>query len=658
MLGIHFWLNQKFLAPATNLEAFFSDGRYAVEISAVSHGSRYEDSKKLPVDDLASLNPEVEGVIVDNFLPHVSTVFVFTNGPNQIKYDARWIRNRSDVDSTLIEYLEELRTDLHYFQMLEQGIHAEASFPVDSFMQYSSSEILTSPVSDNLILFEVNVANSENPISFIEGEIARVEEELDTPQFGRHLNSAGYGYLPIDASDSYWLKMLVFYSEPTAIKNSSGVLLEDDIWINGTVYNQTLWDSRNTGSFVRSSPSASASYVEYFQEELGSSFPAEVTPENAVLYSYVGNLPSTFSGTLQVRIGLSPAISTTGPRDLAGHLMDLNPATIAFTRQGYESWENLTQGSFAGYDLYEKKRLEWGIPFWERIGYLLYAKVGMDTVAEVNLGSIGLEEANFQGTCSPRYGAWMYIDEDGETGFDVPVVLYDGSVLNHSFQTKYPVGSLSGDSFWFENITPNRTISSDGRYFWMTGSENNTSMQVSSAYAYCVDSESGSTQSYFLCSGWCSGTKEVNTQFSGSYARIKKIYKTGDALVSYGYFTSSSPDPIIDYRVIRVSGLASNDDIEENIFGSVCTNNVNPILASSQLLNNPIDYSIELLVPAGVWSVSVFDLTGRILINESGLASNFQNHLSFNTINIPSGIYLLKYTVDGEETVRSISILH
>jgi len=467
-------------------------------------------------------------------------------------------------------------------------------------------------------------------------------------------------HLVIDASDSNWLKMLVFYSEPTAVENSSGDPLKDDIWIEGTVYHQTLWDSRNTGSFVRSSPAASASYVKYFQEELGSSFPAEVIPENAVLYSYIGNLPNTFSGTLQVRIGLSQANPTIGPRNLAGHRMDLNPATIAFTRQGYESWENLEPGSLYGYDSKEEKQLEWGIPCWWRVESLLYAKVGMDAVAEVDLGKIGLEEASFHGSCFPRYGAWMYLDEVGKTGFDVPVVLYDGSVLNYNIQTKYPLGDANNyDFFWNGCSARYMKISPDGRYFWMTGSENNTVMHISSAHAYCVDSESGTSRSYYLCSGWCSGSfNETDMEWYGSGAIIKKIYKTGDALVAYGYYTSSSPDPIIDYTVLRVSGFTSFEDIDENISSSVISNILGLSTVAVQLLNNPVDASVELIVPAAMWSFFMFDLTGRSVISESGLASNSENHLSFSTLDIPSGIYLLRYTINGDETVRTISVVH
>jgi|GEM_PF-2853090 len=67
--------------PSQNSEAFFPDGRYAVDVTAVSHSRTDTVTMRLPVDDLFSASPTVEGVVVDNHIPFITRVAVYEWDP-------------------------------------------------------------------------------------------------------------------------------------------------------------------------------------------------------------------------------------------------------------------------------------------------------------------------------------------------------------------------------------------------------------------------------------------------------------------------------------------------------------------------------------------------------------------------------------------------
>ncbi|MBD3276738.1 MAG: hypothetical protein GF388_00410, partial [Candidatus Aegiribacteria sp.] len=71
-----------------NKEAFFPDGRYAIDITARSHASPDTDSltMRLPVEDLSDPESPVEGIIVDNFRPRIDTVIVYSMNPEPKLY--------------------------------------------------------------------------------------------------------------------------------------------------------------------------------------------------------------------------------------------------------------------------------------------------------------------------------------------------------------------------------------------------------------------------------------------------------------------------------------------------------------------------------------------------------------------------------------------
>ena len=105
----------------TNADAFFPDGRYAVEVTAVSHGSRSTGTMTLPMDDLSLPDPQTEGVVVDNFLPHIVGVAAYAWDPVtrscDLIYEGYWEDIVSDgAMQGESEYLEHLRDNLQTLQ--------------------------------------------------------------------------------------------------------------------------------------------------------------------------------------------------------------------------------------------------------------------------------------------------------------------------------------------------------------------------------------------------------------------------------------------------------------------------------------------------------------------------------------------------------------
>ncbi|MCD4701711.1 MAG: hypothetical protein K8S24_07625, partial [Candidatus Aegiribacteria sp.] len=90
----------------TNADAFFPDGKYAVKVTAVSHGSGDTGIDTLPVDDLSLPDPQVEGVVVDNFLPHIERVAVYSWDPAAstcyLIYEGYW----EDIDTDRVRERE------------------------------------------------------------------------------------------------------------------------------------------------------------------------------------------------------------------------------------------------------------------------------------------------------------------------------------------------------------------------------------------------------------------------------------------------------------------------------------------------------------------------------------------------------------------------
>ncbi|MCD4776894.1 MAG: hypothetical protein K8S15_12690 [Candidatus Aegiribacteria sp.] len=98
-------LRSPFMGGSANLEkayinehAAFPDGRYAVEITAVSQGDSIVSLDTLPSTDVWNPAATVQGIVVDNYRPHVDSVDVYQCPENIILYSAGWI---TDYESPL-----------------------------------------------------------------------------------------------------------------------------------------------------------------------------------------------------------------------------------------------------------------------------------------------------------------------------------------------------------------------------------------------------------------------------------------------------------------------------------------------------------------------------------------------------------------------------
>ncbi len=668
----------------TNRSAFFPDGRYAVEVNAVSHGARESDGMILPVDDLDRLFPATEGIIVDNYLPGVGVVIVYSKSGSSVdpKYMAKWRGEGSSDNSEYQEqlaYLEELHEDLCFFQCLERGeeVAVPESFQIDPDLPggfIAGASFSTALVSSGNTASEVNSVCTEvegygvssdagiDPVVFLREEIARVEGELDS--YGnRDLHVSQYGYIPYGGAssvDGESLNMLVIYSEPTMVRNSSGQIITDKIYMLGYIHENTIWDSRNHGTFVRDTPAGNAEHTAYLQEQMGSAFPSEPDAEYAVHYIFQGDLPSEFCGTVQMFIGTDTRSSTVGPRDLAGHLMDVDPTTIPATRKGYESWASVSLGMYPGYESQSDPHYQWGVPRWTPGRGKVYATIGSDTVAVVDLASIGMGGSRFFGGCFPWYGFWLYKDTDGEHGFNVPVVRHNGTIRHHVFTTKYPKGDPNEDSmFWAGGPgEQERAVSLDQQYFWVTGSECNTLENFSTAFVYSVNSETGATNIHEVCSGWCTGPFSGDYTFYCSGTAVMKIYESGAALIIYSYFPYPWSEPIIGYKAYNPPGGGNMDFSDEPCLAvqteDLALSNNEPFI----VLSNPVNETLDVEIACASWNLSVFDISGRCVVSESGVSTEDRSVVSIDAGMLPSGVYILKVEIEGVEEVQSFSIVH
>ena len=82
---------------------------------------------------------------------------------------------------------------------------------------------------------------------------------------------------------------------------------------------------------------------------------------------------------------------------------------------------------------------------------------------------------------------------------------------------------------------------------------------------------------------------------------------------------------------------------------------------SLMVLSNPIRETLDVIVfgeSGERWKFDLYDISGRRAVSESGVFRDDSSVLNINVENLPSGVYMLKTEVGGNEEVRSISIVH
>ncbi|MCK4506373.1 MAG: T9SS type A sorting domain-containing protein [Candidatus Aegiribacteria sp.] len=270
----------------------------------------------------------------------------------------------------------------------------------------------------------------------------------------------------------------------------------------------------------------------------------------------------------------------------------------------------------------------------------------------------------------------MYQEELGEYGFNVNIVKPDGSYIDHSFETPYPVGDYSYDQFWYGNVCSFLwpILSPDSRYFWMTGGTIDMINFQSTAFAYCVDSETGARiDGYELCTGYCFGGPKCflnslhNEEYMGldekgsiyhSWSEVLDIDSIGAAQIRYGHYevmgdtscvvdTISLPPPS-DRNCVLSGDMCCGSDIRTDAEKMI------------KILSNPVRETLDvrLVGESGEdFELILYDITGRRVLSESCVNRDDESVLNIRVGNLPSGVYLLKIRSGSFETIRTISIV-
>jgi hypothetical protein len=89
----------------TNETAMFPDGKYCVEVRAVSQGSQQDSTWRLPVFDITQPQEpgNIKGLVVDNFRPNVDSVFVYHAPDYDSIYTGGWQTLHSSCTRELSE---------------------------------------------------------------------------------------------------------------------------------------------------------------------------------------------------------------------------------------------------------------------------------------------------------------------------------------------------------------------------------------------------------------------------------------------------------------------------------------------------------------------------------------------------------------------------
>ena len=644
--------------PTQNSEAFFPDGRYAVEVTAVSHGSRDTAIDTLPVNDLSLPDPQVEGIVVDNFLPFIVRVAAYEWDPAADNCHKIYAGYWKDVDPAEVlmedsEYLESLRAQLHTLQSEDRSNTLQSFCMVDlaessghSLVdQYNlvESTTLSPDYLETMSDFEPGCCLDEgigqDPVEFLMDEIARVENQLICKlDSDRTFDFRVYDYLPMDGQS---LVLQVFYSEPTMIENSNGQMITDMLHFEGIIGGATTWLSNNHGRFGRlprnfqlplTSDNTAGSEMKSGNTLFDSSY--------VVHYIFKGALPQEYVGNIQLYFGDDKTIGG-GPVDLAWNTMDSDPAFKAETRENYGpfSYVNFSEGPDTNY--------VWNPPNWHRISNTVYGTVGIeqDLVATVNLNSIGLADAQFLGDCDYWCGFWMY--KQNSKGVTVYIVKPDGSTIPFNFSF---VSASHGDV-----STP---TTSDGRYLFMAGHFGSVP-GITGSNAIRIDAVEGSVFNHRICKGhaWIAGSIAYI-----SVAELSVVYEEHDnALFSYGYYYAPFPECFNNGEVTLPPYPVSND-ISTLLPPLDCiaeiSENRMPLI---EIQENPARSNLGIVFraePTQEYELVIYDITGRRVLIDSGVFASADSRLDIDVSNIPSGVYLLRIRTGDLEVVRTVSVIH
>lgn len=477
----------------------------------------------------------------------------------------------------------------------------------------------------------------------------------------RTLDTDGFHYIPISTgslpeTNDLWIA--IGYSEPMIGTQT------EDLWLSGEVPGITPW----LGYFRAQAPTEEIWPDDLLgaledQEMLGGYFWR--------LYRFSGTLPQEYVGRLSLHIAHGSAIGD-GLMDLAGWHIDGNPATVNPPRD-VETGE----WSETGYERDNDASYQWGTLHWygpttpaplynDAVGYYEgteYAMVDFDDLIE--------QECFywfFLGDCPYYCGFWFWPEcPNLESAHEFYVRAYrpDGSFTQFIIPTTYDYWFPGSYPCSFRWATDNVSlIAESGNRLWLSWIDSVEEIYppsqtlhkyryTSTAWLACINVKTGEFDYY---NSETSGT----TQSQWDLCSVSLQYAIeGDGAHVMTTTWSGSEHSHQYYDVFP--NLVASEGESLLLDSAVAVTDFEGIGVTTQpglrLISNPVSGCICLAVTGEgeSYSVTLYDLAGRLCDTVSGTASNGQI-LSIGNRLAP-GVYFLRIRIGAVEETRSVAII-
>ncbi|MEA3266969.1 MAG: T9SS type A sorting domain-containing protein [Candidatus Fermentibacteria bacterium] len=129
-------------------------------------------------------------------------------------------------------------------------------------------------------------------------------------------------------------------------------------------------------------------------------------------------------------------------------------------------------------------------------------------------------------------------------------------------------------------------------------------------------------------------------------------------MIEYYYYPYPFSDPVYDYEIYKAPGGVNMDFSEELCTVAQAEDFALSDNASFTILSNPVGETLDVEISGDIWNLSVFDISGRCVVSESGVSTEVNSVISIDAGALPSGVYMLKVEIEGVEQFQSITVVH
>ncbi len=513
------------------------------------------------------------------------------------------------------------------------------------------------PYVDSLIVYKTTITSFPPVAKIYEAGWAVDENEL-TVEF----NNEVYNYLPIDdTSSDLWIA--VRYSEPMDTGSN-------DVWITGEMKGLNTWTS---GTF------APIDILPNWPEEFGRLATNRLSDGIWYLYKYNGGIPSEYKGRLTIHIATE---------DYRGNAVDGDPSTIASPRSSDGSWPDPQNYESGPDDSYTWGDCSWGsvVDYENETGYYA-ARVGETEVQRIDFTELefqfwpgyitGFSVLEYIPYNCGMYACWT-------SGFINPQQIYccgnrlikvvdgNGNVLgslqgptrslnDYVYELDLWLQPASGETEW------------ENKYLWFKErwafscfgiSDSDEEWCVINGHSGNSNEKSGfDTFGLPLSSAWSSGGVDYYVNCNNPEA----TYSGGTWSTPVYYIEKYNPSPYLK-GYLDISAPSDNQctGLPEVESESIEHSTPNFVFNLGSILPNPVTSSASIsfsLAVSGTYSISIYDVSGRMISNLNDGNMNPGNHsvtwdISSNSGNVvPNGIYYVKLEGCGERAVQSLVVL-